>query len=308
MHRRYIRAAGGAMACRLPAAQQRAATCRWADHWPLRRTRPQPQLQPLPATYRAAVTDTRGIDLDRLTGVTAAVEDVRSAVAALRRHPANRTVRPRTAAAASVRAARASAALDGAPLSLDPDTESVTDPVLAGALRVAAGIGPMATVWPRAPLQVLARLHTLAAAGLVPTAELGRPRSADPSGVDPLGADPGLAARLAGLAHLVTSAPWSAPVQVAVVHGELLSIEPFGAANGVVARAAARLTLMSSGLDPAGLGIPEVAHLRAASRYRTLAAAFAAGDRDGTAGWIFEVCRCLVDGAREGVSMADAAV
>ena len=291
------------MACRLPAAQRRRTATVVRRPAAGGSDLSGRNCRPLPATYRAAVTDPTRTDLDRLTGVSAAVEDVRSAVAALRRHPANRTGRPRTAAAASIRAARASAALDGAPLSLDPDAESVADPVLAGALRVAAGIGPMAAVWPRAPLQVLARLHTLAAAGLVPTAELGRPGSADPSG-----ADPRVAARLAGLAHLVTSAPWSAPVQVAVVHGELLSIEPFGVANGVVARAAARLTMMSSGLDPAGLGIPEVAHLRAASRYRTVAAALAAGDRDGTAGWILEVCRCLVEGAREGVSMADAAV
>src|SRR6478735_3270202 len=75
------------------------------------------------------------------------VEQVRSAINALRGHPSNRTGWPRTAAAASVRAARASAAMDGAPLALDPDAESVADPVLAGALRVAAAIGSLSAVW-----------------------------------------------------------------------------------------------------------------------------------------------------------------
>src|SRR6478672_10555925 len=135
--------------------------------------------------------------------VSTAVERARSAISALRRHPANRTGWPRTAAAASVRAARASAALDGAPMALDPNAETVTDPVLAGALRVAAALGSLITVWPRSPLQALARLHTLAAADLVPPGELGRPRTADPR----------VCGGLARIADLVTTAPWPAPVQ-----------------------------------------------------------------------------------------------
>jgi hypothetical protein len=202
--------------------------------------------------------------------VTDAVEHARSAVTALRRHPANRTGWPRTGAAASVRAARASAALDGAPLALNTDSETVTDPVLAGALRVAAGLGSLITIWPRAPLQALARLHTLAAADLLSADELGRPRMAGPE-VGP---------RLARLAELVTTSPWPAPVQVALVHGEL---------------------------DPAGLGVPEVAHLRSGRRYLDLAVG-SSGSASGVSAWIVEVCRCLEVGAKEGVSIADSAI
>jgi hypothetical protein len=147
-------------------------------------------------------------------------------------------------------------------------------------------------------LQALARLHTLAAVGLAPAEELGRPRLT--------GADVG--ARLAGLAELVISAQWPAPVQVALVHGELLALAPFGHADGVVARAAARLTMISTGLDPAGLGVPEVAHLRSGSRYRDLATGFSTGAGTPVTAWIVEVCRCLTAGAREGVSIADSAV
>ena len=78
--------------------------------------------------------------------------------------------------------------------------------------------------------------------------------------------------RLALLADLVTggtAAP--APVLVAVVHGELLALEPFPSANGVVARAAARLAAIGSGLDPRGLAVPEVGHLRAGAAYREAA-------------------------------------
>jgi hypothetical protein len=237
-------------------------------------------------------------DLAELPGVRGAVEQTRSAITALRRHPANRKGWPRTAAAASIRAARASAALDGARLALEPDATIVTDPVLAGALRAGSAIGSMATVWSRSPLQVLARLHTLAAADLVGPDQLGRPR------VD----DPRVGAGLAGFAELVTSNPWPAPVQVAVVHGRLLSLAPFGAADGVVARAAARLSMITSGLDPAGLGVPEAAHLRAGQRYQQLAAGFGAGRQSDVTEWIIEICRCLTSGAREGVSIADAAV
>ena len=233
-----------------------------------------------------------------LAGVDATVEDVRAAITALRRHPANRTGWPRTSAAASIRAARASAALDGAPMALDLEAASVADPVIAGALRVAAGIGSMATVWSRSPLQALAKLHTLAAADLVAADNLGRPRTSDPE----------ISRRLNALVATVTTNAWPGPVQVAVVHGELLTMRPFGSADGVVARGAARLAMISSGLDPAGLGVPEVAHLRSGARYRELAAGFATGETDAVGAWILEVCRCLIDGVREGVSIADAAV
>lgn len=234
-------------------------------------------------------------DLTELAGVPEAVDAARTAIEAVHRHPANRRGWPRTSAAASVRAARASAVLDGGSAELDPQAEVVSDPVLAGSLRVAAAMGALVPVWERAPLQALARLHTLAAADLVDPAVLGRPRPGRPED----------AGRLAGLAQLLRAAPWPAPVVVAVVHGELLAIRPFGAADGIVARAAARLTMISTALDPHGLTVPEVGHLRMGGRYLSGATAF----RDGSdvAGWIIQVCDALVAGAREGTSIADAA-
>ena len=270
------------------------AATRTRDNLPGRIVRPWLENEFAPTLERLPVsTNPSGI-----AGVDAAVEEVRAAVTALRRHPANRTGWPRTAAAASIRAARASAALDGAPLALNLAAANIADPVIAGALRVAAGIGSMAPVWSRTPLQALAKLHTLAAADLVPADDLGRPRTSDSD----------VSRRLNALVAAVTTDAWPAPIQVAVVHGELLTMRPFGCADGVVARGAARLAMISTGLDPAGLGVPEVAHLRSGARYQELAAGFATGEPDAVGAWILEVCRCLVAGAREGVSIADAAV
>ncbi|MEU6696214.1 oxidoreductase [Pseudonocardia sp. NPDC046786] len=242
-------------------------------------------------------TDDPLAPLTGLPGVPEAVARARDATTEVHNRPVNRRGWPATAAEAALRAARSSAALDGAPLR--PATaDHVSDPVLAGAVRIADERARLLEVWGRAPLQALARLHVLAATELVPAEEhealLGRPR-------------PGASARLAGLADLLgggTSVP--APVLVAVVHGELLTLRPFGTADGVVARAAARLTAMSSGLDPRGLSVPEVGFLRRPAEYREAAEAFGSGTADGVARWIVHLCTEWEAGGREGLSIAAA--
>jgi hypothetical protein len=232
-----------------------------------------------------------------LPGVSDAVTSARDAVVAVHNHPVNRRGWPASAAEASLRAARASAALDGAAIGTE---DTVRSPVLAGAVRVAEESGRLLGVWRTSPLQALARLHLVAAADLVPAerhgTELGRPR-----------ADAEVSARLGLLARLLTggtSVP--APVLVAVVHGELLALAPFPTANGVVARAAARLTAVAAGLDPKGLAVPEVGHLRHAPEYRNAAGAFAAGTPEGITTWLLHCCAQWEAGAREGISIADA--
>lgn len=234
------------------------------------------------------------LDLD---GVPDAVGRTRDALVALHHHPVNRRGWPGSAAEASLRAARASAALEGAPIGTD---DVVVDPRLAGAVRVAEQTGRLLAVWRTSPRQALARLHLLAAADLIPPerhdTELGRPRSGDV-----------VSARLGLLADLVTGGTGvPAPVLVAVVHGELLALAPFPTANGVVARAAARLTAVAAGLDPKGLAVPEVGHLRRAREYRRSATAFAGGSPDAVRNWVLHCCAQWEAGAAEGVSIADA--
>lgn len=248
----------------------------------------------------STVTDPLQPLLD-LPGVRDAADRARDALAEVHRHRTNRRGWANTAAEASVRAARASAAIDGGSMEL-PQPGEAGDPVLAGALRVAQSLdgdalGIQVSTWRRAPLQALARLHLLAAADLVDDAEqLGRPRSV-----------PGVGERLEGLAQIVTggtSAP--APVVAAIVHGELAVLEPFGVADGLVARAASRLVCVASGLDTRNLGVPEVTWMRRVADYRDGLAGFAEGTEEGVGGWVIFCCGALEAGAREAASIADA--
>lgn len=235
--------------------------------------------------------------LMELDGVAEAAENAREAVFGVHRHPANLRGGSATAAEASVRAARASAALDGADPEL-PDDGVVGDPVLAGALRVAESQESLLPTWRRAPGQALARMHVLAASDLVDDPDrIGRPRT-----------DAGVGPRWEMLAQLVTGATTvAAPVLTAVVHGELLTLRPFGSADGVLARAAARLSMIATGLDPKSLSVPEVACLRRARRYEEAAAAFATGEPDGVRQWVLFCCEAFEAGAREATSIADSA-
>jgi len=239
--------------------------------------------------------------LTELPGVRAAADKARDALAEVHRHKTNRRGWPTTAAEAAVRAARSSAALDGGSTEL-PAGGAVADPILAGALRVGQALEGDALrnlvgVWERAPLQALARLHLLAAADLVDDeGELGRPRAHE-----------GVAERLDVLAQTLLSTSAPAPVTAAVVHGELMTLKPFGTADALVGRAASRLVTVSSGLDPHALGVPEVFLLRRRQAYLDAAAGFGAGTAAGVGGWVVFCCGALEDGAREAMSIAEAA-
>ncbi|GAC67612.1 hypothetical protein [Gordonia soli] len=240
--------------------------------------------------------------LTALPGVADAADRARDALSAVHRHPANLRGWDKTATEASWRAGRSSAAIDGGSVELRRDGD-YDDPILAGAMRVAQALDgenadQLTAVFRRAPAQAFARLHVLAAADLVDDPDqLGRPRP-----------DALVASRLDLLSQLLTGATSvPAPVLAAVVHGELLSIAPFDSANGVVARAAARLVSTSSGLDPHGLGVPEVTWFKRVGEYRDRAAAFATGDAAALGAWITFCCEALEGGAAEARSIADAA-
>lgn len=234
-----------------------------------------------------------------LPGVAEAAEEAREALGRAHRHRTNLRGWPQNAAEAALRAARASSVLDGGALQLSGD--GAPDPVLAGALRVSEAVEGGATalvgIWQRAPLQAIARLHALAAADLVDDERLGRPRS-----------DADVGPRLSLLADIVTGGTRvSAPMLAAVVHGELLTLAPFGSADGVVARAAARLVMITTGLDPHGLGVPEVYWMRQSGDYGAAARGFSSGTADGLTAWLLLSCRALHAGAREALSIAQAA-
>lgn len=190
--------------------------------------------------------------------------------------------------------------------------------VATGALRATA----LAATWrpdlgarsvpPLPPLgQVLARLHAAAGAGWLPDADLGRVRApgSAPRDLTGLGAAPDgteAAERLALLTRTVGATRAPALVVAAVVHGELLTVRPFVAANGTVARAAARLLLCARGLDPTGAAVPEATWAATPVPYLATAARFATGTPEGVAAWIGACADAVVAGAAEGRRVADA--
>ncbi|WP_123605180.1 oxidoreductase [Micromonospora sp. Llam0] len=237
-----------------------------------------------------------------LADVAPALDRAREQVDAALRHRALRRHGGAVAAEISLRSAVASAALDGHghPVA-DVRAGTVTDPVVQGALRVAEAVPALADRWSRTPRQVLARLHVLAARGLVPADQLGRP-VAGPD-VTP---GPDAALRLDGVSALVgggTSVP--ALLLAAVVHAELLALRPFAGPGGVVARAAARLTLVAAGTDPRGLLAVEVGHHERQPEYVGSAGAFATGTPDGVRSWLRHYLTAVELGAQELTRVAD---
>jgi hypothetical protein len=287
-----------------------------------------------------------------LPGVAQAVARARVAVDAARAHPVLRRRGPEVAAESALRGARASAALEGAVIDLptlreavrrgavgraradfppnagadDPVIPGADDsvipgadaPVILGAVRVSAELATLAPTWRRAPLQVLARLHVLAAADLLESNRLGRPRGpsdpaprlAGPAGPGASLPEPSAAEAVQRLDQLVRLlvAPSRAPALVvaAIAHGELLAIRAFAAGNGVLARAVSRLVLITGGLDPASVTVPEVGHLHMGHQaYADALCGYAGGTAAGVAGWVVHCGAALAGGARETEAFCD---
>lgn len=263
--------------------------------------------------------------LDRvlaLRGVADAVAAAREACTELRWHPALRRRAAEARAEATIRAARCSAALDGARLPVDAVRDAARgaitfpdDPsgrLVHGAWRALAEAHHVEAALGRAPLQALARLHVAAAAGLVPEEALGRPRREDETPGDGAAVGPAphgdeLSARL-GVLTAVLRAPSSAPALVvaAVAHAEVVTARPFLAGNGVVARALARAVVVGRGLDPTGVAVWEAGHLSAGPRYATTLAGYASGTPDGVAAWIRHCAEAMVQGVTEGRMLCNA--
>ncbi|NLU67877.1 oxidoreductase [Streptomyces sp. HNM0574] len=257
--------------------------------------------------------------LGALPGVTDAVDSVRKAVDRVYGHRIMRRRSSEVSAEAALRGARGSAALDGADWALEElrrrsDFGVEGEPRTVGAaLRVTAESGQLLDVWRQSPLRVLARLHLVAAGGTATDEAVGRPRLAgepveDPvAGVELPDADE-VAARLDGLGQLVvdgSEAP--ALVQAAVVHGELRVLQPFGSFNGPVARAAARIVLVGSGLDPKAIAPAEVGHYeQGRDAYQEALRGYASGTPEGMAAWIAHCGRAVELGARESTAVCEA--
>ena len=262
-----------------------------------------------------------------LPGVEVAVAEARTAVDGLLAHRVLRRSSAEVTAESALRGARASAELEGAGIELErlrgqlmaggtvtlPSKDERGARLVEGAVRLHADLGQVLVSWRHSPRQALARLHVLAASEVVPDAHaLGRPRPPDAACDDPLELGPApdpleVAARLDGLARVLvagTSAP--AVVVAAVVHGELMALRPFGTADGLVARAAARLVLVDRGLDPKAVSAPEVGHAELHHDYPEALRAYISGGPEGVARWLVHCASAVSLGAREGLAVCEA--
>ncbi|MFE0630362.1 oxidoreductase [Streptomyces sp. NPDC058864] len=260
--------------------------------------------------------------LGSLPGVAESVDSVRKAVDQVYGHRVMRRRSNEVSSEAALRGARGSAALAGADWALEEvrrrsDFSSDEESRAVGAaLRLTAESGQLLSVWRQSPLQALARLHLVAAGGTSPDETVGRPRQAGEKVEEPLldvaefplPEPPEVVARLDGLADLLLSGSEApALVVAAVVHGELLCLRPFGSYNGLVARAAQRVVLVGSGLDPKSICPAEVGHaeLGRADHLKALRG-YASGTPDGMAAWISHCGQAVGLGVRESVAVCEA--
>jgi Fic family protein len=279
-----------------------------------------------------------------LPGVRDAVAEARTAVDGLLSHRLLRRRSAEVTAESALRGARSSAELEGAhvelerlrgqllagsPVELHDRADVRGARTVANAVRLHADLGQVLVAWRHSPRQALARLHVLAAVDLVDDPDLlGRPRPGEVTVDDPHGIGPApdpleVAARLDGLARLLvggTDAP--AVVVSAVVHGELLALRPFGTADGLVARAAARLVLVDRGLDPKAVSAPEVGHAELekfgaggyardhgfveGEAYSSALRGYVGGGPDGVGRWVVHCARAVALGATEGLAVCEA--
>ncbi len=221
-----------------------------------------------------------------LEGVPSALAAARDGIDARLRDRGRRRTGPEVTAESLLLGAVASAGLSGSASTLDDVRAGRADTVAAGAVRVSVELMALLTVWRSSPVQVLARLHTLAVPAEA-TGSAGRPRSA-------AGAD-----RLHALAERLL-APTAAPAMAvaAVVHAEVAHAAAFGTADGVVARAAERLVLVERGVDPASVTVPEAGHAVDPAAYRAALAEYGEGGAAGVARWLLHAARAYTRGAQ----------
>ncbi len=223
--------------------------------------------------------------LAALEGVGSAMAAARDGIDALLRDRGLRRTPPEATAESLLRGAQASAALDGSTTTLAELRSGAGDDMALASARVSSELLALVPTLAHSPLQVIARLHALAARGAVADQHLGRPRD---------GAGP----RLAGLARLLTAGT-SAPALVvaAVAHAEVLAVAPFGVRDGIVARALERLVLVGRGVDPTSLVVPEAGHLALRAAYASNLDGYASGGPSGVHSWLLYAAEAYTAGA-----------
>jgi hypothetical protein len=157
----------------------------------------------------------------------------------------------------------------------------------AAAVRLYHELGELATLIRISPGQAMARAHAVLGRGLLPDDDLGRIRS-----------DPEVGDRMAALGRLL-AAPTTAPVIVvaAVAHAELITVGPFVAGNGIIARAVEHMIMIDGDLDRPAVTVPELGHQQSGMSYRQALDGYRSGSAQGVREWLLQVAAVVTRGA-----------
>jgi hypothetical protein len=223
--------------------------------------------------------------LASLEGVPSAYAAARDGIDVMLRDRGLRRTSPETTAESLLRGAHASAVLEGSASSLAQVRAGEGDEVAGDAVRVSTELLGLAPLLSHSPLQALARVHAVAAAGL-PEDRRGRPR--DAAAAERL-------RRVGDLLVATTSAP--ALLLAAVVHAELATGAPFDSHNGIVARAVERLVLVARGVDEKSLVVPEAGHLALRAAYESNLVGYRDGGLAGVHSWSLYAAEAYAAGA-----------
>ncbi len=245
------------------------------------------------------------LDVSMLPGVSEAATAARASLDPLLLDRRLRTHGSALAAEAAVLNAHASATLEGAEVPLEELRVRVSS---SPVLRVASGVldvqTSMRTMRGLPARQVWAAIAVIAGAEYLTDDQRGRPRRQGDALHDPLhlgiDGDPDNATiRLALLAEALVK-PTKAPALVvaALAHAELLALQPFGAGNGVVARAFSHHLLAERGLDPDFFAMTDVGLVSLGrSAYVRAVRGYDAGTAEGIATWCVHIASAFERGA-----------
>ena len=223
--------------------------------------------------------------LNGLEGVPSAFAATRDGIDVLLRDRGMRRTTADQTAESLLRGAHASAILEGSESTLEQIREGTSDETARAAVRVSTELLGFAPLLATSPLQVFARLHSLAAVGTVPDDDLGRP------------ATPEAADRLNTLARTLTSSQAPALMIAALAHAELATVGAFASHNGIVARAVERLIMAARGVDPFSVTIPEAGHLGVREAYESNLRGYRDGGKAGLRSWLLYAAEAYALGA-----------
>jgi hypothetical protein len=218
--------------------------------------------------------------LTALEGVPSAFAATRDGIDVMLRDRGMRRTSPEQTTESLLRGAHASAVLEGSASTLEDVRQGAGDEIAQSSLRVSTELLALVPVLSRSPLQAFARLHALTG-GSSP----GRPVSAE------------AAERLGSLSRTLLGTTIPGLMVGALVHADLMAAMPFEDHNGIVARAAERLVLVSRGVDPRSLVVPEAGHLALRAEYESNLRGYRDGAKTGLHSWLLYAAQAQAAGA-----------